>query len=251
MKAFEKIEKLYEQLGNDDPYWAVLSYEQYKAKRNPDLKEFYQTGVVEIAKVLEKAEGFGYELAFSKALDFGCGVGRLTNALAERFEEAIGVDISNSMVETARQNQKHPNCEFIANKRGDLSLFETDTFDFVYSNITLQHIPYPQSENYIKEFIRVAKPNGIIAFIVPTGSQDNRGSILSRIKQWRRETLRPWFKKIRGKPAVQIHPIAKDKVEDIIREAGGDLLRSDVDSKYGKGTRKEKPVFYWIRKSAT
>ena len=81
-------------------------------------------------------------LAQGVALDFGCGVGRLTRALGTRFEQAVGVDISEAMVAQATPAERAvPACEFRVNTAFDLTQFETGSFDFVYSSIVLQHLP--------------------------------------------------------------------------------------------------------------
>ncbi len=47
-------------------------------------------------------------MTFGKALDFGCGVGRLTQALADYFNEVAGVDVSPTMVNKALEYNKKP-----------------------------------------------------------------------------------------------------------------------------------------------
>lgn len=101
-----------------------------------------------------------------RALDFGCGVGRLSKALHFYFEEVCGVDISEEMVRLAREFA--PECTFIFNQRNDLNVFQTDSFDFVYSGRVLQHQRSKETAKcYIAEFIRVIKPRGIIVFQMP------------------------------------------------------------------------------------
>ena len=47
----------------------------------------------------------GSPAARRSALDFGCGIGRLSQALAEHFDQVYGVDISPKMIELARAAQ--------------------------------------------------------------------------------------------------------------------------------------------------
>ena len=57
-----------------------------------------------------------------RALDFGCGVGRLTRALGTRFESALGVDISAGMIEQARRlNEAFPPASSASTRRRTLS----------------------------------------------------------------------------------------------------------------------------------
>ena len=86
-----------------------------------------------------------------RALDFGCGVGRLTQALATYFDEAVGVDIAPSMVKLAkRYNRFKARCVYYVNREADLRLFPDQQFDFIYTNIVLQHMKPEYAKSYIK-----------------------------------------------------------------------------------------------------
>jgi len=77
----------------------------------------------------------------SPALDFGCGVGRLTRAMAAYFPECCGVDISPTMVRLAQEfNQDVPQCRFMVNEKDQLEEFRDGYFGFIYTSIVLQHI---------------------------------------------------------------------------------------------------------------
>jgi SAM-dependent methyltransferase len=130
-----------------------------------DEQAFFATGDAEIEHVLSLAAGLR-PLGRTAALDFGCGVGRLTRALGRRFSRAVGVDISEVMVARASHlNRQVPACEFRLNLTPDLAQLETDSFDFVYSNLVLQHLPSAADiERYMAEFVRVAKPAGLVVF---------------------------------------------------------------------------------------
>ncbi len=86
------------------------------------------------------------------------------------FENVTGVDISSTMIAKANEIKRHENVTFLLNKNEDLQTIESDTFDFVYSNKTIQHIPYAASKNYIKDFIRILKPEESPFFSFTTAS---------------------------------------------------------------------------------
>jgi ubiquinone/menaquinone biosynthesis C-methylase UbiE len=66
----------------------------------------------------------GHPMQRESALDFGCGVGRLTRALSRYFNQSYGIDISASMIKKAQElNQSYPNCQFIFNDKADLRFF--------------------------------------------------------------------------------------------------------------------------------
>lgn len=57
------------------------------------------TGIEEINSIIKYLKGLPVEISYKRALDFGCGAGRLTQALAGYFEEVCGIDIAPSMIE--------------------------------------------------------------------------------------------------------------------------------------------------------
>jgi SAM-dependent methyltransferase len=54
------------------------------------------------------------------------------------------------------------------NAKPDLSMFPGFTFDLVYSNLVLQHMPPELSRSYMTDFIRVLKPGGVGVFQLPS-----------------------------------------------------------------------------------
>jgi SAM-dependent methyltransferase len=166
--SLERHREDWERLAEVDAMWAVLTAPGRKGGRW-EVEEFLATGEAEIAHVLESAERLGLPARRERALDFGCGVGRLTRALGGRFDRAVGVDISAGMVEQAqRLHADEPACEFRVNDAPDLAAFDTDSFDLVYSSIVLQHLPSRADiERYVGEFLRVARPDGLVVFGIP------------------------------------------------------------------------------------
>jgi SAM-dependent methyltransferase len=59
-------------------------------------------------------------------------------------------------------------CKYIINEEANLSIFEDDSFDFIYSNIALQHIKPKYSKKYIVEFLRILSPQGLLIFQQPS-----------------------------------------------------------------------------------
>ncbi|HMA35941.1 MAG TPA: class I SAM-dependent methyltransferase [Chloroflexia bacterium] len=151
-----------------DPLWAILSRPAQRYGHWA-LDSFLATGEAEIAEVLRIGRGLGYPQAWGRALDFGCGVGRVTRALAPRFQECVGVDISAQMIQLARQlNADRPNCTFVLNTAADLAAFPDRSFDLVYCNLVLMHLPSPAlAGHYIGEFLRLIREGGLVVFELP------------------------------------------------------------------------------------
>ena len=158
----------WERLAEVDPLWAVLTAPDRKGGGWNEA-DFFATGEDEVAAVLGNAQRLGRPAHWNRALDFGCGVGRLTRALGDRFDAVVGVDISAAMLEQARRfNAEHPGCEFRLNTDPDLRQFDSESFDFVYSNIVLQHLPsVAEISGYLEELIRVTRPDGLLVVGLP------------------------------------------------------------------------------------
>ena len=215
-------QKNWDQLGKEDPLWVVLTDPQKKGgKWNPS--EFFDTGKTEIAAVLQEVTALEKSIKYGKALDFGCGVGRLTQALAANFDEAHGVDISPSMIEHANGfNPYGSKCIFHVNSQSNLQLFQNDYFDFIYSAIALQHIEPKYSKKYIEEFLRVLKPNGVCVFQLLTAT-----FLRGLIPEFLAERYRQF--RFKNKPYIGMFGIPERQIINIIQNTDGKILQLKRD----------------------
>jgi SAM-dependent methyltransferase len=159
----------WEDWGSVDPLYAVLTDPQYR-HRGGDRDEFFKTGEEFVTYFLGECDRLGLAQRRQRALDFGCGVGRVTAPLGTRFDEVIGLDVAQSMVDTARQvHADHPNCTFEAHGADDLKRFADATFDLVVSVLVLQHLASPEAIlGYLGEFVRVLRPGGALVVQLPS-----------------------------------------------------------------------------------
>src|SRR5262245_19348484 len=105
----------WERLGRRNALGAILTRDGRVA--NWDEAEFLATGRADAARFLTDLSAIAPSAARTRALDFGCGVGRITRALAEYFDEVVGVDVASSMIERARAlNADRPRCRFVLNR---------------------------------------------------------------------------------------------------------------------------------------
>ncbi|MET0447396.1 MAG: class I SAM-dependent methyltransferase, partial [Aeromicrobium sp.] len=157
--------------------------------------------------------------ARSAALDFGCGAGRLTQALARRFDRADGVDIAASMIALAEEhNPDSSRAVFHLNERADLSLFEDASFDLVLSVVVLQHMNNSLKESYLREFFRVLRPGGVALFTVPSHADLSVSGLARRMPNALQNVYR---RRRHGYDSVmEFYPMRRRKVEAAIARAG-------------------------------
>ena len=103
-----------------------------------------------------------------RALEIGCGVGRMTRWAAEAFAEVHAVDVSSAMIRKAEERLGgYSNLTLHLGSGYDLAFAADAYFDLVFSYIVFQHIPVRAAiENYIREAARVLKPQGAFKFQV-------------------------------------------------------------------------------------
>lgn len=168
MSSLSKLKENWEGYAQVDPLWAICT-DSVRRGNKWTREEFLATGVTEIGRVMAHVRSLGLDPdPASSALDFGCGVGRLTRALNDYFPECWGVDISPTMIRLAGEiNRDRGGCHFQLNQSDDLRMFPDRHFGFVYSSIVLQHIAPSYVERYLAELIRVVKAGGIFVFQVP------------------------------------------------------------------------------------
>ena len=163
-----RLKEKWDSFGRTDPLWSILSNPE-KQGNKWQIGEFFDTGKQFVQSLMEDLSTLGVEVHRGRALDFGCGVGRLTQSLAPYFEEVHGVDIAPSMIALAREyNRFGDRCRYHLNTSSDLHSFADGSVDFVCSYITLQHVQPRLSRRYIKEFLRVLAPRGVLVFQLPS-----------------------------------------------------------------------------------
>lgn len=80
----------WESFAKDNPYWYIL------APFDGSTEEFWDSGKREAEKIIQLVKG---ELCrFDRVIEIGCGVGRVLIPMCLYFKEAIGVDISPTML---------------------------------------------------------------------------------------------------------------------------------------------------------
>jgi ubiquinone/menaquinone biosynthesis C-methylase UbiE len=221
-------------LAKEDPFWAALT-ESGKRGNRWSVSEFFSTGVAEVDRDMARIRELVPAMSRGAALDFGCGPGRLTVALARHFARATGVDISKTMVDLARAHCAEPQVDFVCSTRPNLKVFPDGSFDFVYSRITLQHIAPKFTKLYLREFVRVLSPGGVLSVQVPVavhvGDPPDRlkfsiwpPTMVMRIKRHLRYHHPGWYGLA---PKIHMYALPASEVLECLEAAGATLLQCE------------------------
>lgn len=254
----KELQSNWNMFGKEDPLWAIATWPDKKGNRW-ELREFFELGKKEIAGVLEHLSLLGVPVSRGRALDFGCGVGRLTQALAQHFDEAVGVDIAPSMIKLANRYNRHGvRCTYRLNEVDDLELFPSEWFDFIYTNIVLQHMLPTYSKSYIREFMRVLKPGGITVFQLPSERTERKTpktqepssaeappetdmlrGLKQAVKPYLPASFLNWYVNFRypKEPVMEMHCVGRSEVEQLLTESGAQVLNVVEDNYSGPGFR--------------
>jgi SAM-dependent methyltransferase len=236
-----RLKRNWNSLGEIDPLWSVLTVPGRRGRRW-DADEFFASGRDEVEHVLMHLRSLEIELRFGKALDFGCGPGRLSQALAIHFNEVHGVDIAPSMIQVANKyNRYGDRCRYHLNDSDDLSVFPRDSLDFVYSSITLQHMEPRYAKAYLAEFLRLLKPRGVLMFQLtaerlPAVERSRRAVLRSVVKALTPAPVMDLYRGVTRRPEMEMHGIRKDEVLALLVQHGGIVVDVQPDSRAGGWT---------------
>jgi ubiquinone/menaquinone biosynthesis C-methylase UbiE len=229
--AMIRIGRHWERLGAEDPLWAVYVAPGTRGGAW-DVERFFATGRDELEQAFAVLEPLGVPAAHGTALDFGCGVGRLSRPLRERFDRVVGVDVSEPMLVQARKLERGAErIEFVLNRREDLSFLPDGEVDLVYSSLVLQHLPKRLAARYLCEFVRVLAPGG--AAVVQVATRPTRS-----VKGWAFRVLPPPVtgllqRVLLGYPApMRMQAMSGRWLHKTVRSAGGSVLAEASDPTY-------------------
>ena len=223
MASLRRVQRTWESLGRSDPLWAVFTRDGTEPGAW-DEQDFLDSGRAVVARVLAELDDLDVMVPPGPALDFGCGVGRISLALADQLGEIHGVDISEPMVARAREMaaDRDPAPEYHLNVNPDLRLFADGTFAFVASFIVLQHMPSKHALSYVREFMRVLMPGGVAVFQIPASYERPSGLLDDRRLSPRvRNAAVRWRGRIRRRAVMEMYPIRRRRVEREVERAGG------------------------------
>lgn len=219
-------------LGAEDPLWAVYVAPGVRGGRW-DLDEFFALGAAEVGRALGELGRLGLAPGRGAALDFGCGVGRLSAALAGHFTEVTGVDIAPTMLAEARRlDRSGGRCRFVLNESDDLAFVPDGSVDLVYSSLVLQHMPPRLAERYLREFVRVLADDGVAVFQVAARPRMSFKGLVFRFAPW--PVIRWAQRRLLGYPApMRMTGLRRSAVEKALAPTGARVVGVVTDESYG------------------
>jgi SAM-dependent methyltransferase len=230
-----KVGKYWDDFGKQDPFWAILT-DPAKKGNKWDSTEFFASGEREIDSAMRHLREVGAAAGCGKALDFGCGVGRLTQALVKYFEEVSGVDIAPSMIAKAQEFNRYPGkCRYYVNATDDLSRFPGGSFDLIYAHIVFQHMEPRYAKKYLREFMRLLAPGGIMIFQLPSFCRDWAVRLKERLRSALPFLYGAFVRlKYGDQPIIEMHVIPRNDVLSLIGETGGTIVEVSPDRSCGE-----------------
>ncbi len=230
--SLDQLQDDWTRLGQEDPLWAVYVAPGTKGGKW-DVEAFFALGRQEVDRALAELEPLGLTPGRRRALDFGCGVGRLSQALAGHVDEVIGIDIAPSMLAKARElDRSQGRVRFVLNQRPDLGDVGSAEVDLVYSSLVLQHMPPELARGYLAEFVRVLAPGGVAIFQVASRPTRSVKGLIFRLAPW--PLLRWAQRRVLGYPApMRMSRMTSDNVRTAIAGTPGRLAAAIDDDSYG------------------
>jgi len=161
------VEKSWDKMGRDEPYYSVLTSNEYKTT-NVNIDEFYNTGKYHVEDLFRTLDNYDIDAKTLKScLEYGCGVGRMTGWLAQKFDIVHGLDISRSHLAIAKEHIKVGNVKL--HYVDSISFLDNlPKVDFVFSAIVLQHNPPPIIAHIIGRLLRCLNMGGVAMIQLPT-----------------------------------------------------------------------------------
>lgn len=152
-----------------------------------------------------------------RLLDVGCGVGRLSFALAAQFGQVVGVDISPSLIETARSHNVARNLNFETVSGSPLEPGSRDCYDTIFANEVFYYLDWETLTAYSRDAFRLLREGGEYVFqlnMEPIRLKTKLSWVLRAgmyrcgIKKWRRWSNSPGFTR-KYHPAGRVQSMLK------------------------------------------
>lgn len=194
-------------------------------------------------------------LAGDKAIDIGCGNGRLASFLSKLNVEYLGIDNSEELIKEAKRN--NPNNKFLEADALGLP-FKDNSFDKAFMIAVLHNIPSRDFKlKALKEAKRVLKNNGLLILTVWRLARKELISlslkhfflkIIGRSKLDFKDVFKPWGPSTSLRVDRYIHFFTKRELKNLAKEAGFEILESGFLKSESASWRKKRNNIYLVAK---
>jgi SAM-dependent methyltransferase len=169
----DRIRTAWSHLGAVRPHYSVLTNKQFLPESIDEeaIERFYASGLAEALTIESILSRHGFADPESKVcVEYGCGLGRVTLALAKMFKSVQAYDISANHLELAGRRAADAKIGNIVFHLccADRVIENLKACDFFYSRIVLQHNPPPVIRELIVAALNSLRERGIAIFQVPT-----------------------------------------------------------------------------------
>lgn len=166
------IAREWRNFGQTEPHWSVLTGEQFRAENiENNIDDLYVSGDQEVSYIMSAVKRSGaWKNDGVRALDFGCGVGRLTLALAPHVSHITGIDISPAHLQHAVSRAEEMGVTNVSFQPIE-TIYEIELlsgFDLIISLIVLQHNPPPVMVELLRMLLSRLNEGGTAVLQMPT-----------------------------------------------------------------------------------
>ncbi len=161
-KLADSMRQDWDERARKDAFYYIASW-----RKDWDESSFWRSGEEDYNRlVVRTLERLAFSSRGKSMLELGCGAGRMTRTFAKQFDHVIAFDVSSEMLTCARSlNTESEQIQWTQGNGTDLNGVPTDSVDFVFSYLVLQHLPEERLVHlYVREILRVLSPEGICLF---------------------------------------------------------------------------------------
>jgi SAM-dependent methyltransferase len=156
----KRAEEKWDSFAKTAPEFYILTEEGVDYSTEEGRRHFFETGEALTAEWLGRAREFLRRQ--DRAVEIGCGIGRLTIPHARHFGEVRGVDISPVMLQRLREEADGAGLRNISAFTPNENWDEPESCDYAYSFIVFQHLEHMEEiAAYIQRLARTLKVGGV------------------------------------------------------------------------------------------